>query len=60
MDPTSACNLRCTGCWAAEYGHKLNLTFDELDNIVTQGKELGIYFYMMTGGEPLVTKRRYH
>ena len=29
MDPTSACNLHCTGCWAAEYGHKLNLTFDE-------------------------------
>ena len=56
MDPTSACNMHCTGCWAAEYGHKLNLTFDELDNIVTQGKELGIYFYMMTGGEPLVRK----
>jgi MoaA/NifB/PqqE/SkfB family radical SAM enzyme len=37
-------------------GHKLNLTFDELDNIVTQGKELGVYFYMMTGGEPLVRK----
>lgn len=53
---TSACNLHCTGCWAAEYGHKLNLTFDELDNIVTQGKELGVYFYMMTGGEPLVRK----
>lgn len=56
MDPTSACNLRCTGCWAAEYGHKLNLTCEELDNIITQGKELGIYFYMMTGGEPLVRK----
>jgi MoaA/NifB/PqqE/SkfB family radical SAM enzyme len=56
MDPTSACNLRCTGCWAAEYGHKLNLTFEELDSIVTQGKELGVYFYMMTGGEPLVRK----
>ena len=24
LDPTSACNLHCTGCWAAEYGHKLN------------------------------------
>ena len=48
MDPTSACNLHCTGCWAAEYGNKLNLTFDEMDSIVTQGKELGIYFYMMT------------
>ena len=21
LDPTSACNLKCTGCWAAEYGH---------------------------------------
>lgn len=20
VDPTSACNLHCTGCWAAEYG----------------------------------------
>ena len=57
MDPTSACNLHCTGCWAAEYGHKLNLTFEELDHIVTQGKELGIYFYMLTGGEPLMRKK---
>lgn len=56
MDPTSACNLKCTGCWAAEYGHKLNLSYEELDSIVTQGKELGIYFYMYTGGEPLVRK----
>ena len=30
MDPTSACNMHCTGCWAAEYGNKLNLTFDEI------------------------------
>ena len=56
MDPTSACNLHCTGCWASEYGNKLNLSFEELDEIVKQGKKLGIYFYMMTGGEPLVRK----
>ena len=36
LDPTSACNLHCTGCWAAEYGNKLNLTFDEIDSIITQ------------------------
>ena len=30
LDPTSACNLHCTGCWAAEYGNRLNLTFDEM------------------------------
>ena len=28
MDPTTACNLHCTGCWAAEYGNKLNLTYE--------------------------------
>ena len=28
LDPTSACNLHCTGCWAAEYGNKLNLSFE--------------------------------
>ena len=56
MDPTSACNLHCTGCWAAEYGNKLNLSFDEIDSIITQGKEMGVYFYIYTGGEPLVRK----
>ena len=34
LDPTSVCNLRCTGCWAAEYGNRLNLTFDEIDDII--------------------------
>ena len=57
LDPTSACNLHCTGCWAAEYGNKLNLTFDEIDNIIQQGKALGIYMYIYTGGEPLVRKK---
>ncbi len=56
LDPTSACNLHCTGCWAAEYGNKLNLSFEEIDSIITQGKELGIYMYIYTGGEPLVRK----
>ena len=56
LDPTSACNLHCTGCWAAEYGNKLNLSFDEIDSIIQQGKELGVYMYIYTGGEPLVRK----
>ena len=50
LDPTSACNLKCTGCWAAEYGNKLNLTYDEIDSIISQGKELGVYMYIYTGG----------
>ncbi len=56
MDPTSACNLSCTGCWAAEYGHRLNMSYEELDSIIRQGKEIGAYFYLYSGGEPLVRK----
>lgn len=57
MDPTSACNLKCTGCWAAEYGNHMNLTYEEMDDIVNQGVELGTYVYLFTGGEPLVRKK---
>ncbi len=56
MDPTSACNLHCVGCWAAEYGNKLNLSYDEMDSIVKQANELGTYVFLFTGGEPLVRK----
>lgn len=56
MDPTSACNLHCVGCWAAEYGNRLNLSYEELDSIIRQANELGCYFFLYTGGEPLVRK----
>jgi len=57
LDPTSACNLHCTGCWAAEYGNRLNLSLEDIDSIIRQGKELGTYMYLYTGGEPLVRKK---
>ena len=60
MDPTSGCNLQCTGCWAAEYVQKMNMSFETLDDIIQQGKKLGIYFYLYSSGEPLVRKKRYY
>jgi len=57
MDPTSACNLKCTGCWAAEYGNQLSMSLETLDSIIEQGKKLGVYFYLYSGGEPLVRKK---
>jgi uncharacterized Fe-S cluster-containing radical SAM superfamily protein len=57
MDPSSACNLSCTGCWAAQYGDRNNLSYETLDSICRQGKELGIFFYIFSGGEPLVRKK---
>lgn len=57
LDPTSACNRKCKGCWSAEYGYKQSLTFDELNSIVNQGVAMGTHFYMFTGGEPLLRKK---
>ena len=57
MDPTSACNLRCTGCWAAEYGDRMSLSLEQLDSVITQGKQMGTYFYIYSGGEPTMRKK---
>ncbi|HPZ65268.1 MAG TPA: radical SAM protein [Bacillota bacterium] len=57
MDPTSACNLSCIGCWAGRYEKKNNLSYETLDSICRQGKELGVHFYIFSGGEPLVRRK---
>lgn len=57
LDPTSACNLNCIGCWAAQYGSKQSLSLKALDDIIEQGKKLGVHFYAYSGGEPLVRKK---
>lgn len=52
LDPTSACNLRCTGCWAGEYPKHDTLDLSLVDRVVSEAKELGIYWIVMSGGEP--------
>lgn len=56
MDPTSACNLHCTGCWASEYGDDLNMSVETLQDIINQSKEMGCYIFVYSGGEPLMRK----
>ena len=57
LDPTSACNLHCTGCWAGEYGNALNLTYEDIDSIINQANEMGTHMFIYTGGEPLIRKK---
>jgi MoaA/NifB/PqqE/SkfB family radical SAM enzyme len=56
MDPTSACNLKCKGCWAADYGNKMYMDYETLNKIILQGKALGTFMYIYSGGEPLLRK----
>jgi len=43
IDPTSACNLRCD-----------TLSYELVDRILTEAKELGIYWAVVSGGEPFL------
>lgn len=54
MDPTERCNLHCTGCWAGAYQRGRELSLETMDRICTEGHELGIEFYVISGGEPTV------
>jgi len=56
LDPTSRCNLHCTGCWAAGYNRHDDLSYETLDDILTQAEELLIGYCFLSGGEPLVRK----
>lgn len=52
IDPTSACNLRCTGCWAGEYKKTDKLEPELFSRVIDEAKSLGIYWIVLSGGEP--------
>jgi len=52
ISPSAKCNLKCKGCYASEYSMEDELSFEEVDKIMTEAKELGIHFITVTGGEP--------
>ena len=56
VSPTMRCNLRCVGCYAHEYNKADDLPFEVLDKIFREGKEMGIGFYTILGGEPFIRK----
>jgi MoaA/NifB/PqqE/SkfB family radical SAM enzyme len=56
IDPTSACNLRCRGCWAADYKRNSNLSYEKLDELFTEAEQMGVVQIIMSGGEPLLRK----
>jgi len=56
ISPTMKCNLRCIGCWAGEYEKKEELDLPLLNRVLNEAKEMGTYFFTITGGEPFVWK----
>lgn len=50
---TTACNLRCRGCWIPG-GQPLELPQQDVEKIIAAGKQQDCYFYTLLGGEPML------
>jgi len=51
---TSACNLRCRGCWVQGSGPVRQLEPEQVERIITAGKRQQVFFYTLLGGEPML------
>lgn len=56
IDPTSRCNLKCIGCWSADYKVNSDLSYEKLDELTGDAHKLGVRQIIMSGGEPLLRK----
>lgn len=56
ISPTMRCNLSCYGCYAGDYERSLELSLEEIDSVLIQMKEMGVYFAVISGGEPFFKK----
>lgn len=54
MSPSMRCNLRCTGCYASSYSKEDDIPKEEVDRIIGEARKLGIYYFIILGGEPFI------
>ncbi len=54
MSPTMRCNLACEGCYAAAYSSDKDLDPDLMQRIVDEGNDMGVYMFIILGGEPFI------
>ena len=53
ISPTMRCNLNCYGCYAGAYS-RTDLDIESVVRVVEEGKRYGIYFIVISGGEPFM------
>ncbi|MBN2104963.1 radical SAM protein [bacterium] len=56
LSATMKCDLNCTGCYSRNYPLDNELTIHEIDHLFCQAESLGVAFFVITGGEPLLKK----
>jgi len=59
ISPTMKCNLRCYGCYAWQYSKKNDLPYDVCNRVIDEANDIGLYFFVITGGEPFCWDKIY-
>lgn len=54
VSPTMRCNMSCFGCYAGKYESQADLGLDTLDRVLSEAEEMGVYFAVISGGEPFI------
>ncbi len=54
VSPTMRCNLNCYGCYAGKYESKADLGLETLDRVLGEAEAIGVYFSVISGGEPFI------
>ena len=49
ISPTMHCNLKCYGCYSANYTRRDMLSLEKINQIIDEGKSFGIFFYTISG-----------
>lgn len=56
ISPTMRCNLACEGCYAGMYSREEDLPEEIFERILREAEAMGIYFIVISGGEPMMYK----
>ena len=54
ISPSMRCNLRRRGCYASSYSKEDDITYEELDRIIGEAIEIGIYYFIILGGRTIL------
>ena len=54
ISPTMRCNLKCEGCYSANYDRSDVIDTATFHRIIEEAKQLGIHFIVISGGEPFM------
>ena len=56
ISPSMRCNIHCTGCYAASFSKKDDMSPEEVDRLIGEARDLGIHWIVVLGGEPFFNK----